>query len=538
MYNVMLVDDDYPVLELLSETVEWEKLGLRLQSVHENGASALSHALKEMPDILITDIGMPEMNGIELTKKLKQRKPNLQVAILSCHSEFTFAQQALRLNVQEYILKDTLDLDDLRDVLLSIRESLEKEKEADAVKLNLQRIVERNKELSREEFVRKTVHQPIYDDTKWYAEARTFGLQLESTAYFPVLCFIHHYRSEKQRFSSEDTLQFAVANVIREMLHKHFPQAVYFYYGINESFILFPYHFDLKTSDYDKAADSMKHIQSALRRSLGLSMSFIVGEVCCDPNSFKQELADLLFNTQQRFYVQPNAIEKKRNREQGKDGLFYWYDQAVMELRELFVKKDKRQVAKTVTGWIKFMGEECFPPEAVKGWVLKLLLDIKVELKDLHLFHSSYTTDTLHREIFEIGSLSELKDWLISYLESSLTHTGEHFGKIRRREILDACHYVVMNLDKKISLEEIAGHLYLNPSYFSRLFKKEVGETFVEYVTKTKMKRAKELLDVTSDSVGEVAQRLGYDNQSYFIKLFKDHVGVTPMEYRIRHKNV
>src|SRR5690606_26192604 len=128
--------------------------GLRLQSVHENGASALSHALKEMPDILITDIGMPEMNGIELTKKLKQRKPNLQVAILSCHSEFTFAQQALRLNVQEYILKDTLDLDDLRDVLLSIRESLEKEKEADAVKLNLQRIVERNKELSREEFVR------------------------------------------------------------------------------------------------------------------------------------------------------------------------------------------------------------------------------------------------------------------------------------------------------------------------------------------------------------------------------------------------
>ena len=128
MYNVMLVDDDYPVLELLSETVEWEKLGLRLQSVHENGASALSHALKEMPDILITDIGMPEMNGIELTKKLKQRKPNLQVAILSCHSEFTFAQQALRLNVQEYILKDTLDLDDLRDVLLSIRESLEKEK--------------------------------------------------------------------------------------------------------------------------------------------------------------------------------------------------------------------------------------------------------------------------------------------------------------------------------------------------------------------------------------------------------------------------
>ena len=106
MYKVMLVDDDYPVLEFLSEMINWAELGLILQSIHVNGLSALHEAEEDMPDILITDIGMPKLNGIELTKLLKEKNPSLIVTILSCHNEFKFAQQALKLKVQEYILKD------------------------------------------------------------------------------------------------------------------------------------------------------------------------------------------------------------------------------------------------------------------------------------------------------------------------------------------------------------------------------------------------------------------------------------------------
>jgi YesN/AraC family two-component response regulator len=101
-------------------------------------------------------------------------------------------------------------------------------------------------------------------------------------------------------------------------------------------------------------------------------------------------------------------------------------------------------------------------------------------------------------------------------------------------EIASACKYISDNIHRKINLEEVAQYLHLNSSYFSRLFKKEVGETFVKYVVNMKMNRAKELLDQTNYSILEISELLGYDNQSYFNKTFKGSEGISPIEYRNR----
>jgi two-component system response regulator YesN len=150
----------------------------------------------------------------------------------------------------------------------------------------------------------------------------------------------------------------------------------------------------------------------------------------------------------------------------------------------------------------------------------------------LQYFRPSYTVDILHDEILEMDSLDELQEWLIHYMQSAMTSTDEWSGNVRRSEVVEAMEYVSLHLDKRIGLEEMAEHLHLNNSYFSRLFKKETGRTFIDYVTHMKLTRAKELLDQTNHSVGKISEALGYDNQSYFIKLFKANTGVTPVEYR------
>ncbi|WP_419954479.1 response regulator transcription factor [Neobacillus niacini] len=533
MYKVMLVDDDYPVIQLLSETIEWEQLGVSLQSTHENGASAFEKAMSEMPDILITDIGMPKMNGIELTKKLKEQNPNLNVAILSCHADFAFAQQALKLQVQDYLIKDTFDPADLRKLIKKFKETLDEQNTKMNKHLQIQSLLNQNKESVKERFIKKTIEQPDMNEDHWLAEAKSLGLHLDQSAYIGSLGMIHHYSSVKELYVSEDTLNFAINNVVAEEIKRCYPGAVHFQYAIKGLFVFFPSSLILKRNAFTEAMECMKRIQHALKRSLNISLSFITGDGCRDLSEFKQELVHLINGCHQRFYLKPGTIvEQKEAREAPTEDLFSRYDEAAAEMRELIMLRDEARIAEYVTKWVNFLEENQFAPELVKDWVLKLLLDLRVKLHALQLFRSQQTIDYMHNEIFEIQFLDELKSWLLNYFHSILSFVKEVYEQTKRKEILDAFKYVTMNIEKKITLDEVSSYLYLNPSYFSRLFKKEVGETFVEYVTKMKINRAKELLEQTTDSVGKICERLGYDNQSYFIKIFKNYVGVTPIEYR------
>lgn len=124
MYSVMLVDDDYPVLDFLSAMIPWNELGLTLHSACKNGLVALEKAQAGMPDIVITDIGMPYMDGIELIRELKLMNEDLRVVVLSCMDDFTYAQQAVKLMVSDYILKEMMSRELITGLLQEIGDDL------------------------------------------------------------------------------------------------------------------------------------------------------------------------------------------------------------------------------------------------------------------------------------------------------------------------------------------------------------------------------------------------------------------------------
>jgi YesN/AraC family two-component response regulator len=404
MYKVMLVDDDYPVLEFLSEMINWEDLGLQLQSVHGNGLSALIEAEENMPDILITDIGMPKLNGIELTKKLKVINSSLLIAILSCHNEFHFAQQALKLNVQEYIVKDNMNVEDIVQLLRKFVETLDTETKKKRNQLRLVHTIEQNKGLLLERFIHKTIHHPIHSEETWAEEAHLLGLQPNQNN-MVILCFIDHYQSVIKSFCSTELVHFLVHNVITELITNEHINAMHGQFYQNESFLFVPLN-----QEWDKETQKIKiflqMIQETFQKTFGISLLFEMGRPATRPNDIKEQMVNLI------------DLKDSRNR--------------------------------------------------------------------------------------------------------------------INNEIASACKYISDNIHRKINMEEVAQYLHLNSSYFSRLFKKEVGETFVKYVVNMKMNRAKELLDQTNYSILEISELLGYDNQSYFNKTFKGSEGISPNEYRNR----
>lgn len=534
MYKVMLVDDDYPVLELLSEAVPWEALGLALSGAYENGVAALEAAEREMPDIVVTDIGMPKMDGLELIRRLKERRPELRVAILSCHSEFEYAKRAMQLQVQDYIVKDTLDPDDLEPVLRKLAGSLDEERRLNLEQHRLRHMVDRSREAMRERWMHTTVQQPLLNEEAWKAELASFGLPLEGRVVVPAIGALDGFREARRRFDSDDILRFAVTNVIDEVLANDAADAALFPYADKRWTFLYSFRPTLAVNGFDEARRSLGVVQDALRRTLKLSMTFVVGERCDGPEAIKAGVKALLAAERQRFYMEPAAVASLRAMPKVDGDLFARYDEASETFREHVMKRDRAGVKVAVEQWTDFLQRSKFEPETVKDWALKLLLDIRLKHQSLHYFRTTHSAESLHKDMSEVGSLDELRDWLIRQLTAVVDAAEETRVRTQRKEVLDAYQYVSLHLDQRIGLEEVAEHLHLNASYFSRLFKKETGETFIEYVIRTKMERAKELLDQTGHSVAKICELLGYDNQSYFIKLFKGYAGMTPAEYRTR----
>lgn len=529
MYKVMLVEDDYPVLELLSEATDWKKLGLTLQSTHENGVSALQYALqKEMPDILITDIGMPKMNGIELIKQMKEKNPAIQVSVLSCHSDYEFTRQALLLQVQDYLLKDTLKPEDFAAVLIELKKNIEQEQEKIKKETKLRQIAAQNQEALKRDFLRSTVYQSACKD-EWYDEASSFGLDLRQSTYIPAFCFVQNHHVAKTSFCSDDQFAISISRLIAETLDA---KVVHMPFSVKESFLLFPFHANVKTDCYGIGMECIGHIQAVVHSNFGVSLGFIIGEPLNNQHSFKLAIKRLLNSKNQRFYMKRGSIEKRKQEANRTEDVFTWYDKAMVEIRQLMIEGNRQQINTTVGKWVELLAHNRYSCETVKEWVLKLIVDLKIKLQTLPFYYVKDTAEGLHEELLAIDSLDELQVWLIHYFRFLLSAVAEGTSQPKRKEVLEALKYVYTHLEKKIMLEEVANHLFLNPSYFSRLFKKEVGETFVEHVTKAKINRAKELLEQTAEPVGKICERLGYDNQSYFIKVFKNHEGVTPIEYR------
>ncbi|XEC96217.1 helix-turn-helix domain-containing protein [Paenibacillus tarimensis] len=528
----MLVDDDYPVLQLLEEAICWEELGMVITGSLQNGAKALDHAMADMPDILITDIGMPKMAGMELIARLKAIRPNLRTAILSCHSEFHFAKQALKLNVQDYIVKDTFQPEDLETLLRQFKASLDQERLMESRQVQLQQMADRSKSALKGTFIRNVLHQPILEPEQWLTEARSLGLDLEKLNVLPITVHVDKYRSARHRFMSESVLQFALENVMEEILSGGGYPARLFAYNPKQSFILYSYQPSLKINEYDEAERMAAQLQDKVFQTLKLSLSFIIGETGRGVGQLKERLNKLLFSGGQRFYIGAGDISKRSDAAFAEEDLFALYDEAFGQFRDVLVHGADAE--DTVAYWTGRIGRRRYPPETVKDWMLKLLLDLKLKVQSLQHFRSLYSVDVLHREVVEIDTLFELRDWLTDYFKAVKPVVGEILTHSRRVEVLDAIGYVARNMEKRISLEEVSRQLHLNASYFSRLFRKETGETFIEYVTRTKMERAKELLDQTSLAVSKICEQLGYDNQSYFIKTFKSHTGVTPLDYRGR----
>lgn len=529
MLKMMLVDDDYPVLEFLQVSIPWNELGLKLIGSYDNGIDALKHAEEEMPDILITDIGMPHMNGLELIEQLRKRQPKLRAVILSCQDEFEYARQAVRLGVQDYILKESFKPNYIREMLQKICVQLQEEKRSVEHFHRLKSSEAGNRSLRKQVFLERTLEDSLLGDREWGELASDFGIRIPPCHYSPVLCYLGDHNALMDKFGSHNILTGAVENIIEEMLRK-IPDAAVTPYSSQLYVLWIPV-----SSAYFNEADMtvLESIQDSLHKYLSVRASFLLGEAVSNRREVKKVVGDLLLGSEEeRFYYPLGSILPYEPLDFSEEDLNGLYKEASQQFLELFFVQNELRLRETLEYWMKRIREYRCRPAAVKEWFLKILYDMEMRLGSLNPSGTRYSTEAYHHTIAELGSLDELEAWMLQHLNTIIQLVHSVYIQAKRPEIMQAQRYIELHMNSKISLEEIAKELHMNASYFSRMYKKETGETFVEYVNRVKIERAKDLLRWSNHSVEGISESLGYDNKSYFAKLFKSLTGLTPGEYR------
>jgi two-component system response regulator YesN len=534
MHKVMLVDDDYKVIQFLEKYIAWDSMNLQVTGSFKNGQQAYERSEIQMPEILITDIGMPFMDGIELIQKMKVLNPELQCIILSCHDEFHYAQQALKLKVNDYILKETLEVKPFEQLLKKIVSQLEGSKQ-------IEEQIEKNKltqlqhiSLRKEKFIQVVWTSPIFLAEDWLRELEEFGCHLNKQSYTHVLCYLDHYRDVFERYQSDEMIKLIIGNVTKEILGAH-SQVVFFQYSAKEMMLLFPDHGVNRPVTVSDMEGTLKQLNRSMKQYLKLSVSFLVGNSISTIKQFKEHTLILANQLDQRFYAEDGCIEIAIDFQGDTEDLFIYLEQAVKQFKEMLIEEKADDIKQQIHYWITHIKQAKYPSALVKDWILKLLMDIQLMFKNMQQFQSNYSLELMSGLILDSEKLDHLHKYMLIFFGDAMKLSEIIKNQSKRSEIFQASQYVERNLGRKITLEDVANVLHLHPNYFSKLFKHEKGINFNEYVTKKKIEEAKKLLIENNKSIKEVTDLLGFANQSYFIKVFKEYTGNTPYEYAKRN---
>jgi two-component system response regulator YesN len=533
MYKIVIVDDEEIVREGIRDNVEWAALGLEFAGEAEDGLQAYELVKKQNPDILLVDICMPHMDGLEFSRLVKDTHPDCKVIIVTGYDEFDYAQQAIRLGVDDYILKP-ITCAELTELLEKVVKELDLEKMQQREVRHLKEQLDESLPLLREKTLNKLIngelnpdnHREKFDILQINAQAKLFAA---------ALIDIDNFSEAEVDFRQDemDLIQFALLNVANEIMHEK-KNGIAFKTGQDEIALIFY----LETTNRETGLEIINSILSIIRRvmvdNLKLTMSIGIGDLYPDICDLDKSYNEARRALDYRFFLGNDAIINIKEIRQP-EGVRYRYPKDLeKKLISSLKGSSKEEVIGILNEIFTHMKNSSINIDICRNTVIEMLIVMLKAFAEIGIQMDEIFEERINilKEINQFKTLKEIEEWvkhlylkIASYIEDRASSTKMH--------ILKVIEYIENNFgDKDLSFRAMCDIMHLSPSYFSLIFKKEMGETFIEYLTRVRMEKAKELLKNSSLRTYEIADRVGYSDPHYFSSIFKKVTNMSPTEYK------
>ncbi|MDF2926333.1 MAG: hypothetical protein K0R57_5247 [Paenibacillaceae bacterium] len=518
MYEVLIADDERIEREGIRFYIS--KLGLPLQVAEvENGRQALAYLEGDglegnrRVDILITDIKMPFMDGLELAARARERCPSVQIVILSAFGEFEYAKRAIPLRIAHYLLKP-LELAEFAEVMSRVIAACREEREQEAAAARLRELHDAGLQYRREKLLLDLLHGSGSSGQAW-AELAQLGWQCRGGE---PLCMALLQTESKCFDAAGEQLKSALLEIIPWPFE---------YVNLNEYqsvLVLVPGE---GGEDRHLLEAAGKRIQRLLSGRYGAQANIVFSPLLHLPGNMAAEFEEMERAVEAQFFMQePGVFFTGVPHEEEEDGnSALRLDTVIGELSAAMSQSERGRITALLERL--FYDLEASPHQS--SIYVKYICTEIVRL--LYAHREQYDPADFRQkteEIFKAQNLGQLKELL-------MTVAGEVAAMDKdslRKAVEEVLRLIHRDYRQDLGLEDLARQVYLSPNYLSRMFKKETGTSIIKYITAYRLDKARELLLKTNMKAVDIAMEVGYDNFSYFCSLFRSYYGTTPGKFR------
>lgn len=498
MYKVVIIDDNKNTVQSLLRSVNWNELGIEVAGTAANGVNGQKLILDTRPDIIITDIRMPFLDGLNMIGQIQDKLLNSRIIVITGYDEFQYASRAIKLSVFDFILKP-IDNDELLNTIKRCIESLEKDKQ---ISIRMEQV---------EEFTRRALFLTLITNTGINDNSAYFMLKdcgIENIDCFYIMALRH-----KSNVISQPLLRRLDEEVLRVRT------IISLIVGTDLILLVTP----KSETNWKKKALELASTILEKEPDLTVAVSRLHNSAYSIHEAYK-EVKQLLLEISLREDGSNICFYDKS--EIGKDASLSYIDQVCEQL-----------LNSELTGQELLDNVYCTIMDVTHGEIrsMRTMLVLYCTKALKKFLVRTQWTDTMDESIYKISLINSPED---AY--NCLKHFYNELDNCMQMSTGVSClvqnvlQYISLHAIEGLRLEDVASNFYISPNYLSALVKKETGMTYQQHVLNAKLDMAKKMLDDTRMRVEEIAHAIGYENYISFYNAFKKKEGVSPTEYRFR----
>lgn len=532
MFKVIIVDDEEEVRKGIIKKIDWPKYNFEVIGEAENGREAVDLMEETIPDVVITDITMPLMDGLELSSLIQELFPTVKTVILTGFNDFKFAQQAIKYGVVDYLLKP-VHPSDIGILMKKLQTTIENEiKEKEDIQL-LRRHYNESLPILKEKFLTLLITDRL-DAEDAERKIKRFNLSLQGNWFLASIISIEQSNAKENLLHHEDAdlTELAVLNTTREILKK---------YGLGEAFLLndnivIEAGFDMTdhTAAINKAFSMMEEIRQNIEKYYKIALTIGMGDLVDAVNKLNDSYKTALYALDYRLVLGGNKV-------------IYFKDLEPLHRNRILFDENKENmlVSKIKFGTekdVQRVADELFDELAAKSslkefqlYCIETVACITRLARDFDIDMGSILKNetNLFEQLLQFKSSEEIKEWFREICIKLSCHIALKRQNITQILLQKAKEYIALNYsDNELSIQKLADYLHISASYLSMIFKKEADETFLKYLVNIRIDAAKEFLFNSDLKTMEIAEKVGYPDVNYFSYFFKKNFGMSPREYK------